>query len=254
MKKKLVVLSGAGISKESGIATFRDSDGSGLWAGYNILDVCTPSAWAKDPTKVNDFYNSRRIEVLNASPNKAHISLAEAEKFFDIQIITQNVDDLHERAGSTKVLHLHGNILQAKSSDPFAGVLPDGSTYEVPKYPVGREGITMNDTAQDGYPLRPHIVFFGEDVPLIADAVKLVQEADAVIVVGTSLQVYPAANLIWHANGAPVWLIDPHASDELLMQYPVKIVKKQATIGIPLVLEQIVLTLREKFCELSTDF
>lgn len=241
MKKKLVILSGAGISAESGIATFRDS-ADGLWNNFKIEEVCTSSAWAVNPTIVNDFYNMRRIEVLNASPNLAHTSLAEAEEDFNVQIITQNVDDLHERAGSTKVMHLHGEILKARSSNPcydWAGMSPDPKINNYKTYPVGRKGLTMNDSADDGFPLRPDIVFFGESVPKIIDAEKEMQEAEAVIVVGTSLNVYPAAGLLWQVGNAPVWTVDPNMSPESEMSFPTRVIKAKATIGIPIALKQI---------------
>lgn len=241
MKKKLVILSGAGISAESGIKTFRDCE-DGLWNNFAIEDVCTPSAWAKNPSLVNDFYNMRRIEVMNAEPNAAHIALAEAENEFDIQIITQNVDDLHERGGSTKVLHLHGEILKARSSNPcydWAGISPDPKINSFKTYPVGREGLNMNDQAEDGFPLRPHIVWFGESVPLIIDAEKLVQECDALIVVGTSLNVHPAASLTWHVGTAPVWVVDPNFDLDTPMSFPARIVKANATLGIKIALRAV---------------
>lgn len=240
-KKKLVILSGAGISAESGIKTFRDCE-DGLWNNYRIEDVCTPTAWDTNPTLVNDFYNMRRIEVLNASPNKAHIDLAKAEEDFEVIIVTQNVDDLHERGGSTNVLHLHGEILKARSSNPkydWAGISPDPKINNFKTYPVGRKGITMNDQADDGFPLRPHIVWFGESVPLIVDAEKIVQECDALIVVGTSLNVYPAAGLVWHAATAPVWLVDPNVDLDTQLSFPARIVRARATVGMEIALRQV---------------
>lgn len=240
-KKKLVILSGAGISAESGIKTFRDCE-DGLWNNYRIEDVCTPQAWDKNPTLVNDFYNMRRIEVLNAAPNKAHTDLALAEEDFDITIVTQNVDDLHERGGSTNVLHLHGEILKARSSNPcydWAGISPDPKINNFKTYPVGRKGITMNDMADDGFPLRPHIVWFGESVPLIVDAEKLVQECDAMIVVGTSLNVYPAAGLVWHTANAPVWLVDPNVDLDTELSFPARIIRARASVGISIALNQV---------------
>lgn len=236
MKKKIVVLSGAGISAESGIQTFRESNG--LWNNHKIEDVCTPEAWNKNPTLVNDFYNIRRIEVLNAQPNKAHIDLAKAEEKYDVVIVTQNVDDLHERGGSTNIIHLHGEILKARSSNPDYDVV-DG-TYNNPykTYPVGREGLTMNDMADDGFPLRPEIVWFGEAVPKLVDAVYEVEKADALIVVGTSLNVYPAASLIYNAN-CPIWTVDPNVDLDSKMNIPTRIIRAKATIGIEIALNQI---------------
>ncbi len=181
-KQKLVVLSGAGISAESGLRTFRDSDG--LWEGYNIEDVATPRAWYRDPQLVLDFYNIRRRNVRDAKPNAAHIGLAELEKYYDVQIVTQNIDDLHERAGSTKVLHLHGEILKMRS---------EHSAHKI--YPIEGD-IRLGDKAEDGGQLRPHIVWFEEPVPMIEQAMRIMQSADIFVLIGTSLVVYPAAGLV----------------------------------------------------------
>ncbi len=186
MKKKLVVLSGAGISAESGLKTFRDSDG--LWEGYDVNEVATPGGWRKNPAMVLDFYNMRRRNVRDALPNAAHRELALLEEFFDVQIITQNIDDLHERAGSTQVLHLHGEIFKMRSE-----------LNESLVYPI-RDDIRLGDKAADGGQLRPHIVWFEEPVPLIADAGRLVHGADIFLIIGTSLAVYPAAGLIDYAD------------------------------------------------------
>jgi len=182
MKPTLVVLTGAGISAESGLKTFRDSDG--LWEGYNIEDVATPRAWHKDPQLVLDFYNFRRQNVRDAQPNAAHKILAALESEFNVQIVTQNIDDLHERAGSSHVMHLHGEIMKMRS------VLNEDRTYLV-------EGdIKLGDLAADGGQYRPHVVWFEESVPMITEAAKIMQTADYFILVGTSLQVYPAAGLV----------------------------------------------------------
>jgi NAD-dependent deacetylase len=193
--KKLVVLTGAGISAESGLRTFRDSDG--LWEGYNVEDVATPEAWRKDPALVLDFYNYRRKNVAEATPNNAHVILAELERHFDVHIITQNIDDLHERGGSTRVLHLHGEISKMRSC-----------RSEQLVYPIQGD-IRIGDTGEDGQQLRPHIVWFGEAVPLIEDAALITSQADLFAVVGTSLVVYPAAGLI-HATmpGTPCFIVD----------------------------------------------
>jgi len=194
-KKKLVVLTGAGVSAESGLKTFRDSDG--LWEGFNIEGVATPRAWKKNPQLVLDFYNQRRRNVLEASPNAAHIGLAELEKKFDVHIITQNIDDLHERAGSTRVLHLHGEILKMR------GERNEELIYEI------RGDIKLGDKADDGTQLRPHIVWFEEPVPKIEEAIPIVYSADVFVVVGTSLVVYPAAGLInYTAFDTPKYIID----------------------------------------------
>jgi len=194
-KKKLVVLSGAGISAESGLKTFRDSDG--LWEGYNIEDVATPRAWRKDPGLVLEFYNYRRKNVLEAQPNAAHYGLAELEKDFDVTIITQNIDDLHERAGSANVLHLHGEIFKMRSernSSLIAEIKGD---------------IKLGDVAADGAQYRPHIVWFEEPVPKIEEAIPIVQNADIFVVAGTSLVVYPAAGLVNYTKPeVPIYIID----------------------------------------------
>jgi NAD-dependent deacetylase len=195
MKKKLIVLSGAGISAESGLKTFRDSDG--LWEGYNVNEVATPGGWRKNPGMVLEFYNMRRNNVRDAVPNAAHTGLAELEKYFDLQIITQNIDDLHERAGSSRVLHLHGEIFKMRSE-----------LDETLIYPI-RNDIRIGDKAVDGGQLRPHIVWFEEPVPLISDASRLVRKADILVVVGTSLAVYPAAGLIDFASPQiPKFIVD----------------------------------------------
>jgi len=194
-RKKIVVLTGAGISAESGLKTFRDSDG--LWEGYNIEDVATPRAWKKNPQLVLDFYNYRRKNVLDAQPNPAHLGLAELEKEFDVEIITQNIDDLHERAGSSKVLHLHGEIFKMKSERN------DELIYEI------RGDMKLGDTAGDGAQLRPNIVWFEEPVPLIEAAIPIVRSADIFIIVGTSLVVYPAAGLVNYARwDIPKFILD----------------------------------------------
>lgn len=194
-KQKLVVLTGAGISAESGLKTFRDSDG--LWEGYNIEEVATPSAWKRDPQLVLDFYNMRRRNVLEAEPNIAHTVLAEVEDHFDVYIITQNIDDLHERAGSSNVLHLHGEILKMRSED-----------NEDLVYPI-RQDIKLGDTAEDGRQLRPHIVWFEEPVPMIAQAIPVMRTADIFLLVGTSLVVYPAAGLVdYIKDEVPKYVVD----------------------------------------------
>jgi NAD-dependent deacetylase len=193
--KKLVVLTGAGISAESGLKTFRDSDG--LWEGYDIMEVATPGAWKRNPALVLEFYNMRRQNVMAAQPNAAHRGLAELEKFFDVQIITQNVDDLHERAGSTNVLHLHGEILKMRSEKNEALTAPIHGD------------IKQGDLAPDGAQYRPAIVWFEELVPAMEQAVPLVAEADIFAVIGTSLVVYPAAGLINYAGpDIPKFIID----------------------------------------------
>ncbi len=215
--KKMVVLTGAGISAESGLRTFRDSDG--LWEGYNIEDVATPGAWRKDPKLVLDFYNYRRKSVQEAQPNSAHYSLAALEKHFDVHIITQNIDDLHERAGSTRVLHLHGEIFKMRSERNPELI------YEI------HNDINIGDKAADDAQLRPHIVWFEEPVPMIEKALAVVQSAEFFVVVGTSLVVYPAAGLV---NYAP-WEIPKYIVDKKIPYitnlHNLTVIEKPATEG-----------------------
>ena len=196
--KKLVVLSGAGMSAESGIATFRGA--GGLWEGYRVEEVATPEAFRANPELVLNFYNARRRNVIEAIPNAGHFALAQLENEFDVQIVTQNVDDLHERAGSSNILHLHGELMKSRSTADSSLIFDiDGSE------------LNLGDTCPLGSQLRPHIVWFGEAVPLIETAAQIVNEADIVIIVGTSMQVYPAAGLINYVrNGVPIHLIDPN--------------------------------------------
>ena len=215
--KKCVVLTGAGISAESGLQTFRDS--GGLWEGYRVEDVCTPEAFARSPQTVIDFYNARRRAAAAAEPNAAHFALADLERAYDVQIITQNVDDLHERAGSSKVLHLHGELNKLRSTADENEILPWQGDQ------------TLADRDSRDRPLRPHIVWFGEAVPLIEEAVRLVEAADIVIVVGTSLKVYPAASLLHYARfGVPVYLIDPKPNADVS---GVEIRAQTAVRGVP---------------------
>jgi NAD-dependent deacetylase len=195
MKKKLVVLTGAGISAESGLKTFRDSDG--LWEGYDINEVATATAWRRNPALVLEFYNVRRKGVKEAQPNAAHIALAELENDFDVTVITQNIDDLHERGGSTKVVHLHGEIVKMRSEKNEALI-----------YPIS-DDIQIGDRAEDGGQLRPHIVWFEEPVPMIEDAIQITKTADLFLIVGTSLVVYPAAGLVDYAPWEiPKFIVD----------------------------------------------
>ena len=197
MKKNLVIFSGAGVSAESGLKTFRDS--GGLWEEFRIEEVATPEAWKKDPSLVTQFYNLRRKQVMNAQPNDAHRIIAALENKFSVYIITQNIDDLHERAGSKNVLHLHGEIMKVRSTaDP--GLV----------YPVEHWEVKIGDLCQKGSQLRPHIVWFGEMVPEMDKAILLAEKADIFVVIGTSLNVYPAAGILNYApNNAPKFLIDP---------------------------------------------
>lgn len=204
MKKRIVVLTGAGVSAESGFATFRDT--GGLWEQYNVEDVASHDGWLRNPGLVLDFYNARRAQLKDAKPNAAHLAIAGLEKDYDVDVITQNVDNLHERAGSTRVLHLHGELTKVR---PEKGIY-DISFQEDEVIDVGYGEVKLGDLAPNGRQLRPHIVFFGESVPAIEKAIDMVSRADILLIVGTSLQVYPAAGLYRYApSGAPIYIIDP---------------------------------------------
>jgi len=224
--KNIVVLTGAGISAESGLKTFRDSDG--LWEGYNIADVATPEAWEWNPVLVQNFYNLRRKSVLEAKPNEAHYALAKLEEKFNVIIITQNIDDLHERAGSTNVVHLHGIITRSQSSKN-ANLT----------YPIDGWELKMGDLCELGSQLRAHVVWFGEDVPMIGEAIRICQTADIFILVGSSLAVYPAAGLINYVPaGVPKYIIDPKVpylpSDRFIK------IEEKATVGVPGLVSELV--------------
>ncbi len=226
--KKLVVFTGAGVSADSGIATFRDSDG--LWANYRIEEVCTPEALARDRAKVVEFYNLRRRETLSKEPNAAHRAIAELEKYFDVEVVTQNVDNLHERAGSTRVTHLHGELTKLRST-----ANPDLI------YPIEGWEQKLDARAEDGSYLRPHIVFFGEAVPMFDHATRIVEKADILVVVGTSLAVYPAASLVHYARrGVPIYLVDPGQPDVAMIRNPLTHIRERAAVGMPKLLETLV--------------
>jgi NAD-dependent deacetylase len=218
MKKKLVVLTGAGISAESGIKTFRDSDG--LWEGHNVMDVATPEGWHKNPALVLDFYNQRRKQLKEVAPNLGHQILAELENHFEVFVITQNVDDLHERAGSSNVLHLHGELLKVRST-------------KNPNYILDwREDLNFGDLDDNKNQLRPHIVWFGEDVPALDEAIAITKNADYFAVIGTSLQVYPAAGLIDFTHPeTPVFYIDPKPAKIQNLRNPLDIIPEVASEG-----------------------
>lgn len=223
--KKIVILTGAGISAESGLKTFRDSDG--LWEGYNVYDVATPEAWRKNPEIVQQFYNERRKSVLEAQPNAAHYALVRLEEKFDVRIITQNIDDLHERAGSSQILHLHGLITKSQSNNN------PQLTYEI----HGSE-IQMGELCELGSQLRPHVVWFGEAVPMIEPAAQLCHLADIFIVIGTSLQVYPAAGLLnLVPQRAVKYLVDPNSS--VYADRNFQFITKKAAIGVPELVNQL---------------
>ena len=217
--KKLVILTGAGMSSESGIRTFRDS--GGLWEEYDVTEVATPMAWWKNRDLVLRFYNERRRQLADSKPNAGHTGLAELEKHFNVQIITQNVDNLHERAGSTSVLHLHGELTKARStSDPSL------------IYDIGYKDINPGDNCEKGSQLRPHIVWFGEAVPMMDEAVRMTAEADIFVVVGSYLNVYPAAGLIGYAQAeASLWLIDPN-DVYIPVNRKVEVIKEKASQGV----------------------
>lgn len=217
--KKLLVLSGAGMSAESGLKTFREM--GGLWESYDVTEVASPQGWSKDQELVLNFYNERRKQLLEALPNRGHLALAEMEKDFDVHIVTQNVDDLHERAGSSKILHLHGELKKSRST------LDPGLVYDI-------EGWELNtgDLCEKGSQLRPHIVWFGEAVPAIEEAAQLVSEADLLVIIGTSMNVYPAAGLINYIRpGTPVYLIDPNEVN-LAASSGITIIQKGAAEGV----------------------
>ncbi|MGB3591280.1 MAG: NAD-dependent deacylase [Nonlabens sp.] len=215
--KNLVVLTGAGISAESGITTFRDADG--LWEGHDVMEVASPAGFASNPELVLDFYNKRRRQLKTVEPNAAHHCIAGLERNYRVRVITQNVDDLHERAGSSEVIHLHGELLKARSSDD-----PD----QIIRH---EDDILLGDTAEDGSQLRPHIVWFGEEVPAMDKAIEIASMADILLIVGTSLQVYPAAGLMHYAPaGTPVYLVDPHPA--VTSGNNLTVIEDKATTGV----------------------
>jgi NAD-dependent deacetylase len=220
MKKRITILSGAGISAESGISTFRDSDG--LWEQHRIEDVATPQAWQRNPKLVLEFYNLRRKQLMEVEPNAAHAAITQLQKRFDVQVITQNVDDLHERSGNEHVLHLHGELKKVKST-----------AYPYTVYDLNGWELLLGDTCENGHQLRPHIVWFGEEVPNLQVAAEIVSESDAVIIVGTSLNVYPAASLYQFTKpNCPIWIIDPKAN-ELVYSDSITPINEKAGAALP---------------------
>ncbi|MFO8087671.1 MAG: Sir2 family NAD-dependent protein deacetylase [Bacteroidales bacterium] len=227
MQNRIVVLSGAGISAESGIKTFRDDDG--MWKHYRFEEVASPEAWHSHPEDVLEFYNQRRKNVLEAEPNAAHKALVKLEDFFDVKIITQNVDDLHERAGSKDVIHLHGEIRKVRSSN-------DASLI----YPVEGWQLNIGDKAEDGFQLRPHVVWFGEAVPMLEPAALITGEADLLLIIGTSLKVYPAASLFQFAGKSiPKFYVDPQANQDLNI-HNLTIMKENAASAVPDLVDYII--------------
>ncbi|WP_298062117.1 NAD-dependent deacylase [uncultured Rikenella sp.] len=226
-QKKAVVFTGAGMSADSGVSTFRDADG--LWENHRIEDVCTPEAWARDPQGVLDFYNARRAQLDEVEPNAGHRAVARLEEYFEqVTVVTQNVDDLHERAGSSRVIHLHGELRKARSErNPEVIVPAPGPTR-------------LGDKGPDGAQLRPHIVFFGEAVPEYERALEIVREADLFVVIGTSLAVYPAAGLIYRLRpDVPVWLVDPRPA-QVAIPNPLTVIAEGAAAGVPPLVEELI--------------
>ncbi len=227
MRKKIVVLTGAGVSAESGLKTFRDSNG--LWEGHDVMEVATPQGYANNPSLVLNFYNQRRKQLFDVLPNEAHLALVQLEESYDVTIITQNVDDLHERAGSTNVIHLHGELLKVRSSiDP--DVVMDWKT-----------DLKLGDTCDKGSQLRPHIVWFGEEVPMFDKAIEITQEADILMIIGTSMQVYPAASLVHFApTHSPIYFIDPKPNMSPSAFENLVIIQESAAKGVPTVVEGLI--------------
>ena len=225
MKKRIVVLTGAGISAESGIKTFRDA--GGLWEGHDVMKVASPEGWMKDPELVLKFYNERRAQAKHAKPNAGHLALVKLEEKFDVKIVTQNVDDLHEKAGSSSILHLHGQLNQVRSTGDELLV------YDA-------EGdIQLGDTCEKGFQLRPHIVWFGEDVPAFGEAMQLAMSADYFLVVGTSMVVYPAAGLVEYAGDACIVICVDPKKPEYYGRHQIFFVEEPATTGMPKVAEML---------------
>ncbi len=220
MSKKIVVLSGAGMSADSGLKTFRDADG--LWEGHDVMEVASPQGFRANPELVLDFYNERRKQLLKAKPNEGHIALVALESHYKVNVVTQNVDDLHERAGSTDVLHLHGELFKVRSTTP---------PYMVQEW---KKDLNIGHLCEHGHQLRPHIVWFGEEVPLLPQAASLTSQADILIIIGTSLQVYPAASLMYYAKpGTAVYFIDPKPAIDTSADFNLQIIAKKASEGVP---------------------
>jgi NAD-dependent deacetylase len=228
--KKIVVLTGAGISAESGIKTFRDADG--LWEGHDVMEVASPEGWRNNQELVLDFYNQRRRQLHTVAPNLGHKVLAELEKDFEVHIITQNVDNLHEKAGSTKVLHLHGELLKVRTTNPEAS----GENYILD----WNTDLNKGDVDPNGNQLRPHIVWFGEAVPALEEAIEITQQADYFVIVGTSMQVYPAAGLLHYTNkNVPIYYIDPKPATIYDLSNPLEVIPMNATDGVPFLREKL---------------
>ncbi|MGS0524057.1 SIR2 family NAD-dependent protein deacylase [Zobellia nedashkovskayae] len=232
MKKRITILTGAGISAESGINTFRDA--GGLWEGHDVMEVASPEGFARNPELVLDFYNQRRRQLPEVAPNEAHKALFKLEDFYDVTIVTQNVDDLHERAGSSNVIHIHGELLKARSTKNENSIIP------------WTKDLNIGDYCEKGHQLRPHIVWFGEAVPLLEQAAIATQNADIVIIIGTSMQVYPAASLIDYAqSGIPIYFIDPKPNVSKNNYDNLTVIAKTAVQGIPQLVTELTATIHK---------
>ncbi len=229
-KQKIVVLTGAGMSAESGLKTFRDA--KGLWEGHDVMEVASPQGFARNPELVLEFYNQRRRQLLEVAPNAGHTALAQLETAFDVSIVTQNVDNLHEQAGSSHVVHLHGELFKVRSTVNESLVLD------------WKKDLVVGDVDSKGHQLRPHIVWFGEMVPMLETAAQITQEAEILIIVGTSMQVYPAASLIHYApKQTPIYFIDPRPTIRATDFDNLKIISKKAAEGVPTLVEELINTL-----------
>src|SRR6056297_72791 len=227
IKKKIVVLSGSGMSAESGLKTFRDADG--LWEGHDVMQVASPQGFARDPKLVLEFYNQRRRQLMEVSPNAGHKALAKLEQVFDVSIVTQNIDNLHEQAGSSHVVHQHGELFKVRSTVDENYILD------------WKKDLVLGDVDENGHQLRPHIVWFGEMVPLLETAAQITQQADKVIIVGTSMQVYPAASLIHYApDQTPLYFIDPRPNIRNSDFKNLTIIAKTAAKGVPVLVEELI--------------
>ncbi|MEN8798550.1 MAG: NAD-dependent deacylase [Flavobacteriaceae bacterium] len=225
--KKIVVLTGAGMSADSGLKTFRDADG--LWEGHDVMEVASPEGFARDPALVLDFYNQRRRQLLEVVPNEGHRALVELEDHFQVNIVTQNVDDLHERAGSNQVLHLHGELFKVRST---------GNPSDIMEW---KEDLTLGDYCRSGFQLRPHIVWFGEQVPLLPKAAEITMEADLLLIIGTSMQVYPAASLIHYSSPeVPIFFVDPRPTVSSQDFKNLTIIAETAARGVPTVVSDLI--------------
>lgn len=227
MTKKIVVLTGAGMSADSGLKTFRDADG--LWEGHDVMEVASPQGFARDPALVLDFYNQRRRQLREAVPNEGHRALVELEEHFEVNIVTQNVDDLHERAGSSDVLHLHGELFKVRSTGNPADILE------------WKEDLILGDSCSSGFQLRPHIVWFGEQVPLLPRAAEITTGADLLLIIGTSMQVYPAASLVHYSSpGVPIFFVDPRPTVSPHDFENLTIIAETAAKGVPTVVSDLI--------------